>query len=91
MISKFVVLSIAVNILLTAIIIYFLYRIINLEKRYKNFISKFNKEGNIEENLKNYIEMVKNVNEDNKILKANNLNLSKKLERLFAKFRGSKI
>ena len=91
MISKFVILSIAVNILLTAIVIFFVYKIINLEKRYRSFISKFNKDGNIEENLKNYIEMVKNVNEDNKILKANNLNLSKKLERLFAKFRGSKI
>ena len=55
MISNFVILSIAVNILLTAIITFFVFKVIYLEKRYKKFISKFNKDVNIEELLENYV------------------------------------
>ena len=91
MISNFVILSIAVNILLTAIITFFVFKVIYLEKRYKKFISKFNKDVNIEELLENYVQMVKNVNEDNKIIQANYLNLESKIKRMFAKRWASKI
>ena len=42
---------------------------------------QFDKNENIEETLKDYINMVNNVNEDNKIMHANYLNLEKQLNR----------
>lgn len=71
---------IAVNILLAAIIIFLAIKIALIEKRYKLFISKFDKEENIEETFKKYIKMVNNVNEENKIYKANYINLDRKLD-----------
>ncbi len=71
MINIILILSIAVNVLLTAIVLLFGYKINKVEKRYEGFISKFDEKENIEESLKTYLEMVKNVNEENKIIKAN--------------------
>ena len=71
MINIILILSIAVNVLLTAIVLLFCYKINKVEKRYEGFISKFDEKENIEEALKTYLEMVKNVNEENKIIKAN--------------------
>lgn len=71
MINIILSLSIAVNVLLTAIVLLFGYKVKSVEKRYDDFISKFDQKDNIEETLKDYLEMVKNVNEDNKIIKAN--------------------
>lgn len=79
MFNQIMILSIAVNILLAAIVVLFVFRIKRVEIRYNNFISKFNKNGDIEETFKNYIKMVNNVNEENKIIKANYLNLEQQL------------
>ncbi len=75
--------SIAVNFLLTAIVLFFIFRLNRVEKRYSEFISKFDSKENIEVTLKNFIEMVNNVNEDNKIMHANFINLEKQLNRCF--------
>lgn len=77
MFNTIMILSIAVNILLAAIVILFFIKMRNLEKRYKEFISNFNKNGDIEETFENYVKMVNNVNEENKIMKANQLNMEK--------------
>ena len=69
---------IAVNIILAAIIIFLVIKFVKIEKRYNSFISKLDKNGNIEEALKKYIKMVNNVNEENKIYQANYLNLERK-------------
>lgn len=79
MFNQIMILSIAVNILLAAIVILFVIKIRNIEKRYNNFMSNFNKNGNVEEAFKNYIRMVNNVNEENKIIKANYLNLEQQV------------
>lgn len=73
------VLSIVANVILTIIVLFFFYRLHRIEKKYSEFISKFDKNENIEETLRDYIEMVNNVNEDNKIMHANYLGLEKQL------------
>lgn len=75
------ILSIAINIMLTLIILLFFYKLRKIEKKYTDFISKFDKNESIEETLKNYIQVVNNVNEDNKIMHANYLNLEKQLNK----------
>ena len=85
MINIILILSIAVNVLLTAIVLLFCYKINKVEKRYEGFISKFDEKENIEEALKTYLEMVKNVNEENKIIKANELELEKRLDKSLQK------
>lgn len=79
MINIILGLSIAVNVLLTAIVLLFLTKLKKVEERYNSFISKFDGKDNIEDILKKYIEMVKNVNEDNKIIQANELAIEKRL------------
>ena len=48
MFNQIMILSIAVNILLAAIVVLFVFRIKRVEIRYNNFISKFNKNGDID-------------------------------------------
>lgn len=79
MINIILSLSIAVNILLTAIVLLFIFRIKNLEDKYYSFIAKFDGNRSIEEVMNNYMKMVNNVNEDNKIIKANTLNIERQL------------
>ena len=79
MINIILSLSIAVNILLTAIVLLFIFRIKNLEDKYYSFIAKFDGNRSIEEVMNNYMKMVNNVNEDNKIIKANALNIERQL------------
>lgn len=79
MFNQIMILSIAVNILLAAIVILFVIKIRNIERRYNDFMSNFNKDGSVEEAFKNYIKMVNNVNEENKIIKANLLNLEQQV------------
>ena len=79
MFNQIMILSIAVNILLAAIVVLFVFRIKRVEIRYNNFISKFNKNGAIEETFKNYIKKVNNVYEEKKINKENYLNLEQQL------------
>lgn len=67
--------------MLTIIVLIFFYKLIKIEKRYTNFMAKFDNKENIEETLKNYIEIVNNVNEENKIMHANYLNLEKQLNK----------
>ena len=78
------ILSIAVNLLLTAIVILFFVKLKLIEKRYSNFIANFNKNENIEEVFEKYTKMVNIVNEDNKIIKANYLNLEHDLRRMYS-------
>lgn len=73
------VLSIIINIMLTVIVLFFFFKLVKIEKKYKEFISKFDCKQSIEETLKNYIELVNNVNEENKIMQANYLNLEKQI------------
>ena len=80
MFNQIMILSIAVNILLAAIVILFFIKVRSVEKRYKEFISNFNKNGDVEEAFKKYIKMVNNVNEENKIIKANCMNLERQLD-----------
>ncbi len=80
MINIILILSIAVNVLLTAIVLLFIFRIKNLEDKYYSFIAKFDGNRSIEEVMNNYMKMVKNVNEDNKIIKANILNVERQLD-----------
>ena len=80
MINIILILSIAVNVLLTAIVLLFIFRIKNLEDKYYSFIAKFGGNRSIEEVMNNYMKMVKNVNEDNKIIKANILNVERQLD-----------
>lgn len=79
MINIILSLSIAVNVLLTAIVLLFIFRIKNLEDKYYSFIAKFDGNRSIEEVMNNYMKMVNNVNEDNKIIKANILNIERQL------------
>ena len=80
MINIILILSIAVNVLLTAIVLLFIFRIKNLEDKYYSFIAKFDGNRSIEEVMNSYMKMVKNVNEDNKIIKANILNVEMQLK-----------
>ena len=80
MINIILILSIAVNVLLTAIVLLFIFRIKNLEDKYYSFIAKFDGNRSIEEVMNSYMKMVKNVNEDNKIIKANILNVERQLD-----------
>ena len=77
MINIILILSIAVNVLLTAIVLLFIFRIKNLEDKYYSFIAKFDGNRSIEEVMNSYMKMVKNVNEDNKIIKAFSSNTQK--------------
>ena len=79
MINIILILSIAVNVLLTAIVLLFIFRIKNLEDKYYSFIAKFDGNRSNVEVMNNYMKMVKNVNEDNKIIKANILNVERQL------------
>ena len=79
MINIILSLSIAVNVLLTAIVLLFIFRMKNLEEKYYSFIAKFDGNKSIEEVMNNYMKMVNNVNEDNKIIKANLLNVERQL------------
>ena len=79
MINIILILSIAVNVLLTAIVLLFIFRIKNLEDKYYSFIAKFDGNRSIEEVMNSYMKMVKNVNEDYKIIKANILNVERQL------------
>ena len=79
MINIILILSIAVNVLLTAIVLLFIFRIKTLEDKYYSFIAKFDGNRSIEEVMNSYMKMVKNVNEDNKIIKANILNVERQL------------
>ncbi len=75
------ILSIIINIMLTIIVLLFFYKLRKIENKYTSFISKFDKNDNIEETLKNYIQIVNNVNEDNKIMHANYVNIEKQLNK----------
>lgn len=75
------ILSIVINIMLTMIVVLFFYKLRKVERKYSEFISKFDNRESIEETLKNYIELVNNVNEDNKIMHVNYLNLEKQLNK----------
>lgn len=75
--------SIAVNVVLTAIILLFIFKLKNIEKHYSEFISKFNSDGNIENTFKEIEKMVNNVNEENKIIKSNYKSLEKQLNECF--------
>ena len=75
--------SIAVNVVLTAIILLFIFKLKNIEKHYSEFISKFNSDENIEDTFKEIEKMVNNVNEENKIIKSNYKSLEKQLNECF--------
>lgn len=79
--DRMFILSIGINVILTIAVLIFIYRLRRVEKKYSKFISKFDKRENIEDTLKDYIEIVNNVNEDNKIMHANYLNIERQLNK----------
>lgn len=76
-----VILSILINIMLTIIVIIFFMKLKRVERKYNDFISKFDKNENIEGTLKNYIDLVSNVNEESKIMQVNYKNLERQLNK----------
>lgn len=62
-------------------IILFLAKLVKIEARYNNFISKFDNKESIEETLRKYISIVNNVNEENKIISSNYVNLERQLNK----------
>ena len=72
--------SISINVMLTLLLIYIGIKVYRLDKRYRKFISKFEKESNIEETLQQYIQKVGEINEENKLIKANIISIEKQLE-----------
>ena len=62
-------------------IILFLAKLVKIEARYNNFISKFDNKESIEETLRKYISIVNNVNEENKIISSNYVNLERQLKK----------
>lgn len=75
------IILIGTGIMLTLTIILFIFKLNKIERKYNTFISKFNDKNSIEETLNNYIQLVKRVNEDNKIIHANCLNLERQLQK----------
>lgn len=75
------ILSILINIMLTIIVLIFFHKLNKVEKKYIDFISKFDKKESIEETLKNYIQVINNVNEENKIMQVNYQNLEKQVNK----------
>lgn len=75
--------SIAVNVILTAIVLLVIYKLNRVEKHYSDFIAKFEGDESIEETLKKFIKMVNNVNEENKIMQANSKSIEKQLNSCF--------
>lgn len=76
---------IAVVFILIFIIILFFIKLVRIEKKYNEFIVKFDNKESIENTLKNYISMVNTVNEENKIINANYVNLERQLEKCIQK------
>jgi RNA recognition motif-containing protein len=81
----FIILSIAINIMLTIVVVLFYLKLKAIEKKHIDFISKFDENTNIEDTLKDYIQFVNNVNEENKIIKANSINLEKRVNKTLQK------
>lgn len=81
--SAILICSIAVNVILTAIVLLFIFKLKKVEQRYSEFISNFNSNENIENTFKEIQEMVNNVNEENKIIHANCKSLEKQLNECF--------
>lgn len=80
------VVTVLINIMLTILTLLFFLKLKKLEKRYNSFISKFENNENIEKTLNDYIQFVKNVNEENKIIKANEIDLEKRLDKCIQKY-----
>jgi len=81
--SAILICSIAVNVILTAIVLLFIFKLKKVEQRYSEFISNFNSNENIENTFKEIKKMVNNVNEENKIIHANFKSLEKQLNECF--------
>lgn len=80
------VVCIIICVMLTIILAFLFFKIRRLENKYNAFISKFDKNDNIEQTLSNYIQFIKDVNEENKIIKANEVNLEKRLNGCIQKY-----
>ncbi len=76
-----VVLLIVILLILLFIMLLIIIKLMKLMKKYNNFISKFDDKASIEETLTNYINLVNNVNEENKIIKSDYVNLERKLSK----------
>lgn len=76
-----IILSVLINIMLTIMVVIFFKKLKRVEGKYNDFISKFDKNENIEGTLKNYIDLVSNVNEESKIMQVNYKNLERQLNK----------
>ncbi len=66
-------------VILLIMMIILLIKIRKIEKKYQNFISKFDNKKSIEETLEGYFQVVNRVNEENNIIKSNYVNLERKV------------
>ena len=74
------IISITINIMLTLALIFIGVKVALLGKKYNSFISKFDKNNNIEDTLKEYINKIGEINEENKLIKANIVSIEKQLD-----------
>lgn len=74
-----VIVSIILSIMSTTIALIAICNMFKLNKRYKRFISKFDKDDNIEDTLRNYIDKIGEINEENKLIKANIKSIERQL------------
>ena len=81
MVNVPIILLIAAIFVLLCVVIYFLLKLQKIERKYNNFIAKFDEKDSIEQTLSDYIELVNKVNEENKIINANYVNLEKQLRK----------
>ena len=78
-VNVILIIAISTSIMSTIVMIIALVGFIKLQRRYSGFMSKFEKEDNIEETLRKYIDKVGEINEENKLIKANVKTLERKL------------
>lgn len=78
-VNTIMIISIVVSVMSTAVAIAVIIGIVKLDRRYRRFISKFEKEDNIEDTLRKYIDKVGEINEENKLIKANVKSLERQL------------
>lgn len=79
-VNVILIISISINVMLTFLLIIIGIKIYKLDRKYRKFIAKFDNDNNIEETLKQYIQKVGEINEENKLIKANIISIEKQLE-----------
>lgn len=80
-VNVILIIAISVSAVSTIVAIIAIIWLIKLNRRYSKFISKFDNEENIEDTLRKYIDKVGEINEENKLIKANVKTIERQLLR----------